>query len=151
MELLFKTRIRSQRERIPFFKSSSLWFGKSLLPHWVTSLECYYFNTHVNTNKQCQIHVITKSHFLTIYDQKVYILHSHQLLRRTTFRKRGSYMSALVSLDLLNELGKRYKMRGFFATSLINSIIQAQNVRFYLSYDIKITLKSHFCRKNIII
>ena len=25
------------------------------------------------------------------------------------------------------------------------------NVRFYLSYDIKITLKSHFCRKNIII
>ena len=25
------------------------------------------------------------------------------------------------------------------------------NVRFYLSYDIKITMKSHFCRKNIII
>ena len=25
------------------------------------------------------------------------------------------------------------------------------NVRFYLSYDIKITLKSHFCRKNVII
>ena len=24
------------------------------------------------------------------------------------------------------------------------------NVRFYLSYDIEITLKSHFCRKNVI-
>ena len=24
------------------------------------------------------------------------------------------------------------------------------NVRFYLSYDIKITLKSHFSRKNVI-
>ena len=25
------------------------------------------------------------------------------------------------------------------------------NVRFYLSYDVKITLKSHLCRKNVII
>ena len=36
-------------------------------------------------------------------------------------------MSAHVLLNLLNELGKRDKMRGFisfFATSLINSIIQ---------------------------
>ena len=39
----------------------------------------------------------------------------------------------------------------FFATSLINSIMQETNVRFYLSFDIKITLKSHFCRKNVII
>ena len=43
---------------------------------------------------------------------------------------RGSYMSVHVLLNLLNELGKRDKMRGlpsilsFFATSLINSIIQ---------------------------
>ena len=43
---------------------------------------------------------------------------------------RGSYMSAQVLLNLLNELGKRHKMRGLpsilflFATSLINSIIQ---------------------------
>ena len=40
---------------------------------------------------------------------------------------RGSYMSAHVLLNLLNELGKRDKMRGLlkeFATSLINSIIQ---------------------------
>ena len=33
-------------------------------------------------------------------------------------------MSAHVLLNLSNELGKRDKMRGFFATSLINSIIQ---------------------------
>ena len=43
---------------------------------------------------------------------------------------RGSYMSAHVLLILLNQLGKRDKMRGllsihlFSATSLINSIIQ---------------------------
>ena len=43
---------------------------------------------------------------------------------------RGSYMSAHVLLNLLNELGKRDKIRGllafylFFAMSLINSIIQ---------------------------
>ena len=43
---------------------------------------------------------------------------------------RGSYMSAHVLLNLLNELGKRDLMPGLpgilslFATSLINSIIQ---------------------------
>ena len=45
-------------------------------------------------------------------------------------------MSAHVLLNLLNELGKRDKMRGLPST----------NVRFYLSYDIKITLKYHFWR-----
>ena len=56
-------------------------------------------------------------------------------------------MSAHVLLNLLNELGKeislslfRYKFNKFNKTST--------NVRFYLSYDIKITLKSHFCRKK---
>ena len=41
----------------------------------------------------------------------------------------------------------------FFTTSLINSIIQKHNVRFYLSYDIMITLKSHFCRyvRNVVV
>ena len=40
-------------------------------------------------------------------------------------------MSAHVLLNLLNELGKRDKMRGF-----------------YLSYDIRYTLKSHFWREK---
>ena len=46
-------------------------------------------------------------------------------------------MSAHVLVNLLNELRKHDKMRGlprilsFFATSLINSIIQSTNVRFY--------------------
>ena len=45
---------------------------------------------------------------------------------------RGSYMNVHVLLNLLNELGKRDKMRGLpsnlslFATSLINSITQEQ-------------------------
>ena len=39
-----------------------------------------------------------------------------------------------------------------FCNELMNSIRQETNVRFYLSYDIKITLKSsHFCRINILI
>ena len=42
-ELLLKERICSQREQILSIKSSFLWYGKSLLPHRVTSLECYYF------------------------------------------------------------------------------------------------------------
>ena len=55
-------------------------------------------------------------------------------------------MSDHVSLSLLNELRKSNKSgacRAFFVTSFINSIIQEPDVRFYLSYDIKITLKSH--------
>ena len=31
------------------------------------------------------------------------------------------------------------------------NITRARNVRLYLSHDIKITLKSHFCRKNVLI
>ena len=39
----------------------------------------------------------------------------------------------------------------FFARSLKNSIIQEHElqVRFYLSHDIKITLKSHFWSENV--
>ena len=39
----------------------------------------------------------------------------------------------------------------FYAMSLINSILQEHDVKFYLSYDIKITLKCQFHRKNVII
>ena len=35
-----------------------------------------------------------------------------------------------------------------FSTSLINSIIQEQEFRFCLLYDIKTTLKSHFSPKK---
>ena len=68
---------------------------------------------------------------------------------------RGSYLSAHVLLKLLNELKKRGKCEAcrafhlFFATSLINSIKQEHACEIFLSYDIKITLKSHFCRKNL--
>ena len=64
---------------------------------------------------------------------------------------RGSYMSAHVLLNLLNELGKSDEMRGLqsilslFAMSLLNSIIQDS----FLSNDIKITLKSHFWHEKL--
>ena len=49
---------------------------------------------------------------------------------------RGSYTSACQAFYL------------FFATSLINLIILEHECWILLSYDIKITLKSHFWRKK---
>ena len=61
-------------------------------------------------------------------------------------------MSAHVLLNLSNELRKRDKMRGLPSIlSLFRNEFNKFNVRFYLSNGIKITLKSHFCRKNVII
>ena len=68
-------------------------------------------------------------------------------------------MSAHVLLNLLNKLGKRDKMEGLPS---ILSLFRKEFNKFnntrarmldsiILLYDIKITLKSHFCRKNIII
>ena len=60
---------------------------------------------------------------------------------------RRSYMSAHV---LLRELGKRDKMQGLlsilspFCNEFNKFNKTSTNVRFYLSYEIKITLKSHF-------
>ena len=66
-------------------------------------------------------------------------------------------MSAHVRLNFLNKLGKRDKMRGLpsILSLFCNKFnkfnnTRARMLRFYLSYDIKITLKSHFCRKNVI-
>ena len=61
-------------------------------------------------------------------------------------------MSAHVLLNLLNELGKRDKMRGLpsILSLFRNEFYKFNNTRarmldsIYLSYDIKITLKSHF-------
>ena len=73
-------------------------------------------------------------------------------------RNRGSYMSAHVLLNLLNELVKRDKMRGLSSILSLfrNKFNKFNNTRtrmldFFLSYDIKTTLKSHFWRKNVII
>ena len=68
-------------------------------------------------------------------------------------------MSAHVILILLNELGKRDKMRGLPSIlSLFRNEFNKFNntraqiiIRFYLSYHIMITLKSHFWRKKAII
>ena len=82
-------------------------------------------------------------------------------------------MRAHVLLNLLNERGKRDKMRGLSSILSLfrNEFNKFNNTRaqmlavlqgclqfvtdhthllfFYLSYGIKITLKSHFCRKNV--
>ena len=60
-------------------------------------------------------------------------------------------MSGHVLLNFLNELGKRDKMRGLLCILSLfrNEFNKFNNTRFYLSYDIKITLKSHFCCKTL--
>ena len=65
-------------------------------------------------------------------------------------------MSAHVLLNFLNKVKKRDKCEAAKHLTCISfsqrvlSIQQykSMNVRFYLSYDVKITLKSHFCRKK---
>ena len=72
-------------------------------------------------------------------------------------RNRESYISAHVLLILLNELGKRDKMRdlpsilSFFRNKF--NIFNNTRARMLDSiyHDIKITLKSHFWRKNFVI
>ena len=61
-------------------------------------------------------------------------------------------MSAHVLLNLLNELRKRNKMRGLpsILSLFRNEFNKFNNTRArMLDSDIKITLKSHFCRKTL--
>ena len=69
---------------------------------------------------------------------------------------RGSYMSAHVLLNLLNELGKRDKMRGLpsILSLFRNELNKFNNTRARMLdpiYHMTNTLKSHFWRKNVII
>ena len=63
---------------------------------------------------------------LYIYKFQTYILIISFSLK---FIHRGPYMSAHVLLNLLNEWRKIDKMRGFFATSLVISIIREHNCK----------------------
>ena len=58
-------------------------------------------------------------------------------------------MSAHVLLNLLNELGKRDKMRGLPFRNEFNKFnnTRARMLDSMYHNDIKITLKYHFCRK----
>ena len=66
-------------------------------------------------------------------------------------------MSAHVLLNLLNELGGRGRGKMRDLSSILslfrNEFDEFNNTRARMldSYDIKITLKSHFCRKNVIL
>ena len=68
------------------------------------------------------------------------------------------YMSAHILLNLLNELANRDKMRGLSGILFLfrNEFNKFNNTRarmydsFYHMTFNKITLKSHFCRKNVI-
>ena len=71
-------------------------------------------------------------------------------------RNRGSYMSAHVLLNLLNELGKRDKMRGLpsILSLFRNEFNKFNNTRARMLdsvYHMTNTLKSQFWRKNVII
>ena len=71
-------------------------------------------------------------------------------------RSWGSYMSAHVLLNLLNELGKRDKMRGLpsILSLFRNEFNKFNNTRARMLdsiYHMTNTLKSHFWRKNVIL
>ena len=59
-------------------------------------------------------------------------------------------MSVHVLVNLLDELRKRDKMRGLpsILSLFRNEFNKFNNTRAQMSYDIKITLKSHFWRKK---
>ena len=62
-------------------------------------------------------------------------------------------MSVHVLVNLFNKLRKRDKMRGLpsILSLFRNEFNKLNNTRARMSYDIKITLKSHFWRKKVII
>ena len=62
-------------------------------------------------------------------------------------------MSAQVLLNLLNELGKRDKMRGLpsILSLFRNEFNKFNNTRARMLDSIYHIIKSHFCRKNVII
>ena len=62
-------------------------------------------------------------------------------------------MSAHVLLNLLNKLRKNDKMRGLLSnlSLFLQEFNKFNKTRARMLNDIKITLKSHFCRKNVII
>ena len=62
-------------------------------------------------------------------------------------------MSAHVLLNLLNELGKRDKMRGLpsILSLFRNEFNKFNNTRARMLDSIYHMIKSHFCRKNVII
>ena len=69
--------------------------------------------------------------------------------RKKTYIHRGSYMSAHVLLNLLNELGKRDKMRGLpsILSLFRNEFNKFNNTRARMLdsiYHMTTTLKSHF-------
>ena len=88
--------------------------------------------------------------------QKIMTLQSHSLfyfffaeLKQKSLIHRGSYMSAHVLLNLLNELGKRDKMRGLpsILSLFRNEFNKFNNTRARMLdsiYHMTNTLKSHF-------
>ena len=66
---------------------------------------------------------------------------------------RGPYMSAHGLLNLLNELGKRDKMRGLPSNLSLfrNEFNKFINTRAQMLDSIYHMIKFHFCRKNVIV
>ena len=82
------------------------------------------------------------------------ILNSTTLTIKLVYR--GFYMSAHILLNLLYELGKRYKMRGLpsILSLFRNEFNKFNNTRARMLdsiYHMTNTLKSHFWRKNVMI
>ena len=104
---------------------------------------------------------------MVVFDHRVYLLNLHSSIHLTILTlsltlprpfplNRGSYISAHVLSNLLNELRKRDKMRGLPSISSLfrNEFNKFNNTRARMLdsiYHMTNTLKSHFWRKNVMI
>ena len=98
-------------------------------------------STHVRSSIYCGL----------VYSQEI----TFQTMVLNTLN-RGSYMSAHVLLNLLNELGKRDKMRGLpsilsFFRNEFNEFNKTRARMLDSIYHMTNTLKSHFWRKDVMI
>ena len=109
---------------------------------------CLPWIQHVATRKMHACSVMKHNLDRAFICEAVYI--DHAVINR------GSYMSAHVLLNLLNELGKRDKMRGLpsILSLFCNEFNKFNDTRARMLdsiYHMTNTLKSHFWRKNVII
>ena len=95
-------------------------------------------------------HGLAQSKFRHFYENDISM---KELCRDNSRLYRGSYMSAHVLLNLLNELGKRDKMRGLpsILSLFRNEFNKFNNTRARMLESIYHMIKSHFRRKNVII
>ena len=112
------------------------------------------FHLFANVNLEVVVNIGAFLYSFAFYLFKLLALCDDE--KKLLYLYRGSYMSAHVLLNLLNELRKRDKMRGLpsILSLFCNEFDKFNNTRARMIdsiYHMTNTLKSHFWRKNVMI